>query len=67
VDSYHLEEKLGEGGFGSVFRARRGGQSYAVKFLSLEATDDWGWRQVSRLEPCFPTGISLSPWRKPPR
>jgi len=47
VDSYHLEEKLGEGGFGSVYRARRGGRLYAVKFLSLKATDDWGggnWR-----------------------
>ncbi|HSP81240.1 MAG TPA: serine/threonine-protein kinase [Myxococcaceae bacterium] len=49
VDSYHLEEKLGEGGFGSVYRARRGGQPYAVKFLSLVGTDDWGWRELEVL------------------
>ncbi len=49
VDSYLLEEKLGEGGFGAVFRARRGGRLHAVKFLSLAGTDEWGLRELEVL------------------
>ncbi|HSP79858.1 MAG TPA: DUF2381 family protein [Myxococcaceae bacterium] len=49
VDSYHLEEKLGEGGFGAVYRARRGGRLHAVKFLSLAGTDEWGLRELEVL------------------
>ncbi|HSP78080.1 MAG TPA: serine/threonine-protein kinase [Myxococcaceae bacterium] len=49
VGSYRLEAKLGQGGFGTVFRARHGGRRYAVKFLSLAGTDEWGWRELEVL------------------
>ncbi|HYO59771.1 serine/threonine protein kinase [Archangium sp.] len=37
--------RLGEGGQGTVYRARRGGRLYAIKFFSL-ALDDWAWREL---------------------
>ncbi len=45
VGGFRLETRLGEGGQGTVFRARRGGRLYAVKLLSL-ALDDWAWREL---------------------
>ena len=45
MDGFRLETRLGEGGQGTVFRARRGGRLYAVKLLSL-ALDDWAWREL---------------------
>ncbi|WNG50436.1 serine/threonine protein kinase [Archangium minus] len=45
VDGYRLESRLGEGGQGTVYRARRGGRLYALKFLSLESPD-WAWREL---------------------
>jgi serine/threonine-protein kinase len=46
VGGYHLEAKLGAGGYGTVFRARRGGQLYAVKFLYLPRVAEWAWREL---------------------
>jgi eukaryotic-like serine/threonine-protein kinase len=46
VDGYVLEAELGRGGFGVVFRARRGGRLYAVKFLQLRGAPGWAWREL---------------------
>ena len=45
VGGYRLESRLGEGGQGTVYRARRGGRQYAVKFISL-AVEEWAWREL---------------------
>ncbi|HYO68110.1 MAG TPA: serine/threonine-protein kinase, partial [Archangium sp.] len=45
VDGYRLERRLGAGGQGTVYRARRGGRWYALKFLSLDSPD-WAWREL---------------------
>ncbi len=44
VGSYVVEARHGAGGFGTVFRARRGGQLYALKFLSLAECGATGTR-----------------------
>jgi serine/threonine-protein kinase len=45
VAGYRLEARLGTGGQGTVFRATRGGQPYAVKFLFLPRSAHWAWRE----------------------
>ena len=45
VAGYMLEARLGTGGQGTVFRATRGGQQYAVKFLFLPRSAHWAWRE----------------------
>jgi hypothetical protein len=49
VGGYTVEAPLGEGGFGTVFRARRGGVLYALKLLPLEEVGDWGLRELLNL------------------
>jgi hypothetical protein len=43
VGGYRLEATLGSGGQGTVFRARREGQLFAVKFISLSAPWAVSW------------------------
>jgi serine/threonine-protein kinase len=49
VGGYHLEAKLGRGGQGTVYRARRGGQWYAVKFIYLPVAGKWSRRELEVL------------------
>jgi serine/threonine-protein kinase len=49
VGGFLLEERLGAGGFGTVFRARRGPHLYALKFLYLPRTGRWGRRELEVL------------------
>ncbi|HYH96820.1 serine/threonine-protein kinase [Hyalangium sp.] len=49
VGSYMVEAPLGSGGFGTVFRARRGGQLYALKVLSLAEVGPSAIREVLAL------------------
>ncbi len=49
VGGYHLEARRGAGGFGTVYRARRGGRLYALKFIYLPRTGSWGWRELEVL------------------
>jgi hypothetical protein len=46
VAGYQLERRLGTGGQGTVFRARREGQLFAVKFISLPHAAHWAWREL---------------------
>jgi serine/threonine-protein kinase len=49
VGGYQLEARRGAGGFGTVYRARRGGRLYALKFIYLPRTGAWGWRELEVL------------------
>jgi serine/threonine-protein kinase len=46
---YYLEAKLGRGGQGTVYRARRGGRWYAVKFIYLPVAGKWSRRELEVL------------------
>ena len=46
VAGYRLEARLGAGGQGTVFRARREGRLYAVKFIYLPRAAHWAWREL---------------------
>ncbi|HEX8539591.1 MAG TPA: serine/threonine protein kinase, partial [Cystobacter sp.] len=65
VDGYRLERRLGEGGQGCVFRARRDGQLHALKFLPLR-NEDRAWRELEvrlRLRRMETVGVSAcGPW-----
>ncbi|ATB35483.1 protein kinase [Cystobacter fuscus] len=65
VDGYRLERRLGEGGQGTVFRARRDGQLHALKFLPL-GNEDRAWRELEvrlRLRRMQEVGVSAcGPW-----
>lgn len=49
VGGYVVETKLGAGGFGTVYRARRGGRLHALKLLDLKAVGGWAEREVAIL------------------
>ncbi|WP_257462570.1 serine/threonine protein kinase [Archangium lipolyticum] len=46
VAGYRLEATLGSGGQGTVFRARREGLPFAVKFISLSHAAPWARREL---------------------
>ncbi|HEX8698698.1 MAG TPA: serine/threonine-protein kinase [Myxococcaceae bacterium] len=43
---YRIVERLGSGGFGTVFRAERGREPSALKFLALQDVGEWAEREV---------------------
>ena len=49
VGGFTVEGVLGRGGCGAVFRARRGGQSFALKLQSLSELGGWAQREVAIL------------------
>ncbi|MFY0582456.1 serine/threonine protein kinase [Cystobacter fuscus] len=49
VGDYRILEKLGSGGFGTVFKAERGGLFFAVKMLRANALDARARREISIL------------------
>jgi eukaryotic-like serine/threonine-protein kinase len=49
VGGYVVEAQLGEGGFGTVLRAQRGGALYALKLLPLEEVGEWAVRELLNL------------------
>ncbi|WNG56598.1 serine/threonine protein kinase [Archangium gephyra] len=46
IAGYQLEARLGAGGQGTVFRARREGRLFAVKFIYLPRSAHWAWREL---------------------
>ena len=46
VGGYRIEKKLGAGGFGHVYLARRDGVACALKFIHPGRVGDWGWREL---------------------
>ncbi len=46
VAGYRLERRLATGGQGTVFRARREGRLYAVKFIFLPRSAQWARREL---------------------
>ncbi|QSQ23079.1 protein kinase [Pyxidicoccus parkwayensis] len=49
IGGFAVEGLLGQGGCGAVFRARRGGESFALKLQSLSELGGWAQREVSIL------------------
>jgi len=49
IGGYLVEKKLGAGGFGAVYRARRGGRLYALKLIPLWGLAEWAEREVAIL------------------
>ncbi|WP_329727298.1 protein kinase domain-containing protein, partial [Archangium sp.] len=49
VAGFTLEERLGAGSYGTVFRARRGERLYALKLLYLPHAGAWAWRELEVL------------------
>lgn len=49
VRGFLIEGKLGAGGFGTVYRARRGDRLYALKFIHRKAAGGWAKREVDIL------------------
>jgi serine/threonine protein kinase len=49
VRGFLVEAELGAGGFGTVYRARRGERLYALKFISRKEAGGWAKREVETL------------------
>jgi predicted Ser/Thr protein kinase len=49
VRGFLIELELGAGGFGTVFRARRGERRYALKFIHRKDAGGWAQREVESL------------------
>ncbi len=49
VGGLTLEARLGAGGYGTVYRARRGDELFAVKLLYLPRTGAWAFRELEVL------------------
>ncbi len=49
VRGFLIEQELGAGGFGTVFRARRGERLYALKFIRCKDAGGWARREVESL------------------
>ncbi|MCP3136788.1 protein kinase domain-containing protein [Pyxidicoccus xibeiensis] len=49
MGGYVLKARVGQGGFGTVYLAERGGQRYALKLLPLSGLGDWGERELLML------------------
>jgi serine/threonine-protein kinase len=50
VAGFEVEEERGSGGFGTVYKARRGGGLFALKLIRLQgAGGEWGEREVDIL------------------
>ncbi|HLL04538.1 MAG TPA: protein kinase [Myxococcaceae bacterium] len=49
VRGFRIESRLGAGGYGTVYRARRGERLYALKFLRLREAGHWARREVDVL------------------
>ncbi len=63
IDAYIIEKTLGEGGFGSVFLARKNSSRYALKLLRLWETDGPERNNIlARFELEFQTGKIDSPY-----
>ncbi len=57
VGGVTLEERLGAGGFGTVFRARRGDTLFAVKLLYLPHVGRWALRELEVLLRLYHVGL----------
>ncbi|WP_224365424.1 serine/threonine-protein kinase [Hyalangium versicolor] len=49
VRGFLIEGQLGAGGFGTVYRARRGERLYALKFIRIKDAGGWAKREVESL------------------
>jgi predicted Ser/Thr protein kinase len=49
VGAYRVEEKLGDGGFGFVYKVERAGRPYALKVIRARELEGWGQREISIL------------------
>jgi serine/threonine-protein kinase len=49
VAGFTVEEERGSGGFGTVYKARRGGRLFALKLIRLQGAGEWGEREVDIL------------------
>ncbi|WP_198316356.1 serine/threonine protein kinase [Cystobacter fuscus] len=49
VGNYRVEEKLGDGGFGFVYKVERAGRYFAMKVIRARELESWGQREITIL------------------